>query len=73
MSAVITICIGACISALPRWGVGALGRWGVGAMARWRDGSLANGYLAQYTRGFFTPARLLKTYGLRGATFLVVD
>ena len=55
------------------WRSGALARWGVGAMARWRDGSLANGYLAQYTRGFFTPARLLKTYGLRGATFLVVD
>ena len=41
MSAVITICIGACISALPRWGVGALGRWGVGALGRWRDGTMA--------------------------------
>ncbi len=41
MSAVIAICIGACIGALSRWRDGSLARWLVGAMARWLVGSLA--------------------------------
>ena len=42
MSAVITICIGACIGALSRWRSVALARWRVGAMARWQMGTWLN-------------------------------
>ena len=42
MSAVIAICIGACIGALSRWRVGALARWRVGSLARWQMGTWLN-------------------------------